>query len=107
MLASLFSASCCWARELVEPLDVRVVVADGEHNAFTAFVRWRDAYWLAFRKAQAHNSSGGDLIVLRSADAKTWTEAPRLDVLPDDRDPQFLTTDKRLFLYDPALKGNS
>jgi len=105
ILVSLLSTSCCWAQELVEPLEVRAVVSDGKHNAFTAFVRWKDAYWLAFRKAEAHNSGDGDLIVLRSADTRTWTEALRLDVLPDDRDPQFLATDKRLFLYDPALEG--
>lgn len=92
--------------KLVEPLEVRKVVADGKHNAFTALVRWQDAYWLAFRKADSHNSSDGDLIVLRSTDARQWTEALRLDVLPDDRDPQFLATEARLFLYDPALKGD-
>lgn len=91
--------------KLVEPLEVRKVVADGKHNAFTAFVRWKDAYWLAFRKAASHSSGDGDLIVLRSADAKKWTEVLRLDVLPDDRDPQFLATEDRLLLYDPALKG--
>jgi hypothetical protein len=89
----------------IQPTEVRKVVADGKHNAFTAFIRWKDAYWLSFRKAESHGSRDGDLIVLRSTDAKNWTEALRLDVLPDDRDPQFLATEKRLFLYDPALKG--
>lgn len=98
-------ASSCWAQNLVKPLEVRTVVADGKHNAFTAFVRWKGDYWLAFRKAEAHNSGQGDLIVLRSSDAKNWTEALRLDVFPDDRDPQFLATENRLFLYDPALKS--
>lgn len=89
----------------VQPREVRKVRADGRHNAFTALARFRGQLWLAFRTAQAHNSSDGDLVVLRSSDARTWTEAFRLDVLPDDRDPQFLVTDKRLFLYDPALRG--
>jgi len=96
---------CSAADTLVEPLEVRPIVADGKHNAFTALVCWKDAYWLSFRKAQSHSSGDGDLIVLRSPDAKKWTEVLRLDVLPDDRDPQFLPTDKRLLLYDPALKG--
>lgn len=91
---------------LVQPSEVRQVVADGKHNAFTALVRWKDAYWLSFRKGQSHNSADGDLIVLRSADGREWTETLRLDVLPDDRDPQFLATADRLFLYDPALKGD-
>jgi len=89
---------------LVEPLEVRTVVADGKHNAFTALVRWKDTYWLSFRKAKSHGSGDGDLIVLRSTDAKNWNEALHLDVLPDDRDPQFLATENRLFLYDPALE---
>jgi len=93
------------APKLVEPLEVRAVVADGKHNAFTAFARWKDAYWLSFRKATSHGSGDGDLIVLRSPDAKKWEQVKRLDALPDDRDPQFLATEKRLFLYDPALKG--
>jgi hypothetical protein len=89
----------------VKPLEVRTVVEDGKHNAFTALVQWDDAFWLAFRKATGHNSGDGDVIVLRSTDAKDWTEASRLDVLPDDRDPQFLATPDRLFLYDPAIQG--
>lgn len=92
---------------LVEARDVQAVVKDGKHNAFTAMVKWQGAYWLSFRKAEGHNSSDGDLIVLRSEDGKTWTEATRVNVLPDDRDPQFLATEKRLFLYDPALKGEA
>ena len=39
--------------EMVEPLSVRTIVADGKHNAFTAMARWKDRYWLAFRKATA------------------------------------------------------
>ncbi len=102
---AILTAGFCRAGELVEPTEVRAVVADGKHNAFTAFVRWKGAYWLCFRKAESHNSGDGDLIVLRSTDTKTWTETLRLDILPDDRDPQFLATEDRLFLYDPALKG--
>jgi len=64
------------APKLVEPLEVRAVVADGKHNAFTAFARWKDAYWLSFRKATSHGSGDGDLIVLRSPDAE-----PLLDLL--------------------------
>lgn len=93
-------------RAQVQPREVRTIVADGKHNAFTAFVRFRDSYWLAFRAAAAHNSSDGNIRVLRSSDAKTWTESFVLDVEPDDRDPQFLVTEKRLFLYDAALRGS-
>jgi hypothetical protein len=90
---------------VVEPRDVRKVYGDGKHNAFTALVRFRDHYWLAFRTGKDHNSQDGDILVLRSGDGKEWTEAYRLNVVPDDRDPQFLVTDKRLILYDAAMKG--
>ncbi|MBI1903850.1 MAG: exo-alpha-sialidase [Planctomycetia bacterium] len=93
------------AGETVKPRFVRTVVADGKHNAFTAMVQWRGEFWLAFRKGAAHNSGDGDVIVLRSRDAETWTQALRLDVLPDDRDPEFLATEKRLFLYTPSMRG--
>ena len=68
---------------------------------------WKGAYWLAFRSRAVHNSGDGDIVVLRSEDGKDWKEVKRFNVLPDDRDPQFVATDKRLFLYDPALKGPS
>ena len=90
---------------LVQPREVRKVYGDGRHNAFTALARFRGQFWLAFRSGKDHNSPDGDIVVLRSPDAKTWAEAFRLNILPDDRDPQFLVTDKRLFLYDPAMKG--
>ena len=93
------------ADDLVEPSEVRRLISNGNHNAFTAMVRWQDAYWLAFRQAASHNSADGDLVVLRSTDGEEWNETLRLDVVQDDRDPQFLATEKRLFLYDPALEG--
>jgi len=88
------------------PKEVRKVYGDGRHNAFTAFVKYRDAYWLAFRTAKDHNSADGDILVLTSPDAAEWKEAFRLDVDKlDDRDPQFLVAGSRLILYDAALKG--
>ena len=101
----LISLSCFAQENLIQPTEVRTIVADGKHNAFTAFVKWKGAYWLSFRKADTHHTRNGDLIVLKSQDTKKWTEVLRLDVLPDDRDPQFLATKERLFLYDPALEG--
>lgn len=94
-------------KPLVAPRSVRKLVADGKHNAFTALVRWQDHYWLAYRAGVDHNSAQADLVVLRSADGKDWHKAFTLDVLPDDRDPQFLATDKRLFLYNNAMKGGA
>lgn len=90
---------------LVAPTSVTKVYDDGRHNAFTALVRWRDSYWLSFRNAPSHGYGEADLIVLRSADAEKWVEAHRVNALPDDRDPQFLATAERLYLYDMALQG--
>jgi len=89
----------------VKPRVVRALVADGQHNAFTAMVRWKDQYWLAFRKGQAHNSSMADVILLRSVDAENWAQARVVDLQADDRDPQFLATPRRLFLYVPGMQG--
>lgn len=89
----------------VQPKEVHKVFDTGKHNAFTALAKFQGDYWLTFRSATDHNSGDGDLVVLRSKDGKAWSEAFRLNVLPDDRDPQFLATEKRLFLYDNAMRG--
>lgn len=90
----------------VKPKEVRKIYGDGLHNAFVAFRQWKGDYWVSFRHATNHGSQDGDLIVLRSSDTKTWKEVAKFNVVPDDRDPQFLATDDRLILYDPALTGN-
>lgn len=121
MSRTLILLNCCvtvfglpgllWAQPLptegpVKPKEIRKIYGDGKHNAFTAFRKWNGAYWIAFRHADSHGYGEADLIVLRSEDTLDWKEAARINVLPDDRDPQFLATEKRLFLYDPALKGS-
>jgi hypothetical protein len=91
---------------LVQPQDVRKVFGDGKtHNAFTALAKFKGDYWLAFRSGKDHNSPDAAVVVLRSTDGTDWKEAFRLQVLRDDRDPQFLVTEKRLFLYDNAMRG--
>jgi len=102
---SLLPAQADAPKAPVQPREVRKVVGDGKHNAFTALAKFRGQFWLAFRAAKDHNSGDGDLVVLRSKDGRDWTEAFRLNAAPDDRDPQFLVTEKRLFLYDPAMNG--
>lgn len=91
---------------LASPTQIRAIRADGKHNAFTALRRFKGKLWLAFRTAKEHNSQDGDIVVLKSSDeGLSWQEAFTLNVVPDDRDPQFLVTDKRLFLYDAAMRG--
>ncbi|HSI65036.1 MAG TPA: exo-alpha-sialidase [Candidatus Saccharimonadia bacterium] len=105
LAAALMLQTPCFADEPVKPLEVRTVVADGKHNAFTALRRFKGNLWLAFRSGEAHNSATADVIVLRSKDGKEWTQALKFDVAQDDRDPQLVVTDKRLFLYVPAMDG--
>jgi hypothetical protein len=93
------------AAATVSPCAVRTVYANGKHNAFTALVRFRGQLFLAFRTATNHNSQDGDILVLTSADGQSWTEAYRVNVVPDDRDPQFLLAGQRLILYDAAMRG--
>src|SRR5688572_12306605 len=104
-IALVLLAASAAAAEPLKPTSVERIFSDGRHNAFTAFVRWQDACWLAFRNADSHGYGEADIVVLRSSDASDWQEAFRLNILPDDRDPQFLATDNRLFLYVPSLTG--
>src|SRR5687767_937123 len=86
--------------------EVRKVFADGKHNAFTAFVKFKDQYLLAFRTAKEHNSADGDIVVLSSTDAKEWKESLRLDIdKRDDRDPQMLVVGDKLIMYIASMKG--
>lgn len=91
--------------QTVEPNSVRKLFSDGKHNAFTALVRFKESYYLAFRSAPSHGYGEADIVLLRSADAETWTEMRRLDILPDDRDPQFLVVGDQLMLYVNSLQG--
>jgi hypothetical protein len=77
---------------------VRRVYGDGRHNAFTALVRWRDRFWLAFRNAESHMSFDGRILVLASADALEWREVHRIERGGDDRDPHLLVAGDRLVL---------
>ncbi len=70
------------AEQLVQPLEVRKLYADGKHNAFTALVTFQDRFWLAFRSATAHNSADGEIVLLESADAQSWREAVRGHTCP-------------------------
>jgi hypothetical protein len=90
-----------------EPAPVRVenirrVFHNGEHNAFTDLVRWRNKFWLAFRSCpDGHmNFVTGSVIVLVSDDAKTWKQVHRFSVADrDTRDPHFLVFKDKLFIY--------
>lgn len=76
-----------------------VIENDGRHNAFTDLVRWKDDYYLCFRKGDGHLSMDGVIHIKRSKDLKTWTDCATLDTFGDDRDPHFTATDDKLYVY--------
>jgi hypothetical protein len=92
------AASALAAPPLVEMTDIQLVAGEGPHCGFPVLAEWRDAYWLAYRKAEGHNGEG-DLIVLRSTDGVAWQPARVVDLGYDDRNAQWLATPTRLLLY--------
>jgi hypothetical protein len=83
-------------------VEVRKVFDDGRHNAFTDLTWWRGELYLAFRSATDHMSRDGRIRILRSPDGGAWEQVAALGTECDDRDPKFLTTPERLFLYSPG-----
>ncbi len=85
--------------------NVRRVFHNGEHNAFTDLVRFRDRYYLTFRSCpdghMVHSTSS--IIVLASDDTKRWEQVHRFSVPErDPRDPHFLVFKGKLFIYTGA-----
>ena len=92
---------------LQQNVPVEPLVADGRHNAFASFVKWRDQYWLAYRRASGHTTRDGEIVLLASAETKEWTEVVRFDLDGDDRDPQFVVFGDRLWLYINNLRDGN
>lgn len=86
----------------VEVSNIRRVFHNGEHNAFTDLIRFRDRYYLTFRSCpdghMVHPTAS--VIVLTSNDLKTWRQVHRFSVKHrDTRDPHFLVFQDKLFVY--------
>lgn len=86
----------------VEVSGIRRVFHNGEHNAFTDLIRFRDRFYLTFRSCPdghgVHPSSS--IIILASEDAQTWKTVHRFHVPKrDTRDPHFLIFREKLFVY--------
>ena len=86
----------------VRVTNVRRAFHNGEHNAFTDLIRFRDRYYLAFRSCPdghgVHPTSS--IIILESEDARTWKPIHRFRVPKrDTRDPHFLIFKGKLFVY--------
>jgi PelA/Pel-15E family pectate lyase len=86
----------------VDLSNVRRVFDNGEHNAFTDLVVFKDAFYLAFRSCpDGHGvSPNASIIILSSRDTKAWKEVHRFSVPGrDTRDPHFLVFRETLFVY--------
>ena len=82
--------------------NIRRVFHNGEHNAFTDLVRFKNRFYLAFRSCPDGHSvhPTASVIVLSSDDAKTWRQVHRFRVARrDTRDPHFLVFRDRLFIF--------
>jgi len=87
----------------VSVTNIRRVFHNGEHNAFTDLVRFKDALYLCFRSCPDGHMvfNTASVIILHSADeGATWTQVNRFSVKDrDTRDPHFLVFKDRLFVY--------
>ena len=83
--------------------NLRRVFHNGEHNAFTDLVRFKDALYLCFRSCPDGHMvfNTASVIVLRSVDeGATWQPVHRFSVKDrDTRDPHFLVFNDQLFVY--------
>lgn len=86
----------------VRVVSVRRVFHNGEHNAFTDLVRFKDRFYLTFRSCPDGHPvhSTASIIILASDDAQDWQQVHRFHVEKrDTRDPHFLVFQGKLFVY--------
>jgi len=84
---------------------VRRAFHNGEHNAFTDLIRYRDSLYLTFRSCPDGHGvfPTSSIIVLTSEDGSDWREVTRFSVpMRDVRDPHFLIFKEKLFVYSGA-----
>ncbi len=94
--------SCADEPPSVKVTNVRRVFHNGEHNAFTDLVRFREKLYLTFRSCpdghMVHPTSS--IVVLASDDARHWQQVHRFHVPKrDPRDPHFLVFKEKLFVF--------
>ena len=105
IMGAFSKSSRSWADQSAPEIrvsEVRRVFHNGEHNAFTDLVRFKDQIYLAFRSCpdghMVHPTSS--IIILRSDDGQQWQPVHRFAVdQRDTRDPHFLVLNDRLFVY--------
>lgn len=93
------------ARGQAEVVEVRKVWDRGGHNAFTDLIRFRGAWFLAFREGTSHVSPDGALRILTSGDGRDWRPAALIrSPAADLRDPKLsVAPDGRLFLLGASV----
>ncbi len=97
-----------WGQAAVADENMRVVVSrvrrvfdNGEHNAFTDLIHFKNQFFLTFRSCpdghMVHPTSS--ILILASRDLEEWRQVHRFSVpLRDTRDPHFLVFNDRLFV---------
>lgn len=86
----------------IQVRNVRRVFDNGEHNAFTDLIAFRDQYFLTFRSCPAGHgiSTTATVIVLASKRGVHWQQVCQFGIPKrDPRDPHFLVFRDQLFLY--------
>jgi hypothetical protein len=86
----------------VKVSEVRRAFHNGEHNAFTDLVRFKDKLYLTFRSCpdghMVHPTAS--IVILASTDGQQWEPVHRFGVEKrDTRDPHFLVFRDKLFVY--------
>ncbi|MAT16466.1 MAG: hypothetical protein CMJ46_14480 [Planctomyces sp.] len=76
-----------------ELLSVEKIWDQGEHNAFTDIIRYKDRFFITFRESEDHVGGDGKIRVLVSEEGENWTSAALLEEEGVDlRDPKFSIT---------------
>lgn len=86
----------------VKVVSVKKLFHNGEHNAFTDMIKFKDKYYLTFRTCPNGHMvfSSSRILILCSDDAKTWKQVGEFSVPQRDvRDPHFLIFKEKLFVY--------
>lgn len=89
----------------VEVTAVRRAFHNGDHNAFTDLVRFRDRLYLTFRTCPDGHGvfPTSSIFILTSQDGDEWRPVHQFSVARrDTRDPHFLVFQDKLFVYTGA-----
>ncbi|MHC4440723.1 MAG: sialidase family protein, partial [Planctomycetota bacterium] len=88
----------------LEVVEVKKIWDKAPHNAFTDLVRWKDAFYCAFREGRGHASTDGRIRILESKEADTWDSTALISLDGYDlRDAHLsITPDNRLMLLGGA-----